>query len=50
MIFDYVTSASKETTYEVMLPTKKPEITHWYPCMGLRDIGDECEIYDIVIE
>ena len=51
MIFEYDPyTSSKQGKYEMNLPTDIDEITHWYPCVGLRDPLDACTISDIVIE
>ena len=50
MIFKYVTLENEIETYQTILPTDNDEITHWYPCIGLRDIGDQCKISKILIE
>lgn len=36
--------------YELSLPTYNIDgITHWYPCVSLRDAGDECEIGQVTV-
>lgn len=35
---------------EMTIPTNNDEITHWYPCIGLTETNNKCEIFDIVIE
>ena len=37
-------------SYEYELPTDNDKITHWYPCVSLRDANDECEIMDVTIQ
>ena len=36
--------------FEMKLPIDNKEITHWYPCIGLRDAGDTCEISGICVK
>ena len=50
LIFNYVDGAGDNVSYEMVLQTKSDKITHFYPCVGLRDAGDECEVIDIVVE
>eukprot|EP01084_Bolivina_argentea_P024210 45144_1 len=35
--------------YEIVLPTNNKEITHWYPCISLRDKNDVCKILNVTV-
>eukprot|EP01084_Bolivina_argentea_P159995 278649_1 len=36
--------------YEITLPTNNNNITHWYPCVSLRDKNDICKILNVIVK
>ena len=50
LIFDYTNLNHNHATYQLLLPMNNEDITHFYPCLGLREQGDECEITDVIVE
>ena len=36
--------------YSIDLPTNIDEITHWYPCVRLRNQGERCVVSNIVVK
>eukprot|EP01084_Bolivina_argentea_P177610 307108_1 len=45
LLFTYGTKS-----HEISLPANNNEITHWYPCISLRDKNDTCKILNVTIK
>ena len=51
LVFEYVNEDNDQKDYELYLPDNTridQNYTHWYPCVGLRNDGDECGITDVI--
>eukprot|EP00484_Ammonia_sp_Unknown_P010332 CAMPEP_0197074106 /NCGR_PEP_ID=MMETSP1384-20130603/210944_1 /TAXON_ID=29189 /ORGANISM="Ammonia sp." /LENGTH=109 /DNA_ID=CAMNT_0042512947 /DNA_START=483 /DNA_END=812 /DNA_ORIENTATION=+ len=42
-------TAQESEIYSIALP-QKAEITHWFPCVSLYKVNDECRLHDVVVK
>ena len=50
LVYNYQACDGDITKWEITLPVYNKKITHWYPCVGLRDPHDTCEILAISVD